>query len=508
MATRNEDPRALAGSIEQVRALRREILRREILHQRRIDLLATDVLGYELRPFHAAMLAFQEAAADIALQLAPRGYGKSTVLTIARAVYEILRNPNIRILIASNTQHQAEVFLREIKFHLALNEKVIDAFGRFQDEGKWDAREILVKPRRSSAKEATVTCVGVGGPVASRHYDLILADDLVDEENARTEGQREKVRTWYYKTLLPCLEPDGRLFIVGTRYHYLDLYGLLIKNELAGKHQVIRAIAEDGSTPWPEKFSLEWLEGRKRDMGSAIFATQYQNDVELMKGEIFREEWFRLYEEQPEWELFEHWIGCDPAATRADVLLSGKKAETDYWTIVVGARRKEKEAKGGFGREVYVREVWRERCTKQEYVDRLQAMHDRYRPRRVVVEDVAAQEYLAQDLEKLMRVKRLKRTKDKVSRAYDLQGYFENGQILFPAPHLQLDRAAYTALQDELILFPSADHDDLFDGLQTMVEGSFDRSCEVGVWFPSPAYEEYDPFPWATTRISVPWPWR
>ena len=141
MATRNDDPRALAGSIEQVRALRREILRREILQQRRIDLLATDVLGYELRPFHAAMLAFQEAAADIALQLAPRGYGKSTVLTIARAVYEVLRNPNIRILIASNTQHQAEVFLREIKFHLALNEKVIDAFGRFQDEGKWDARE-------------------------------------------------------------------------------------------------------------------------------------------------------------------------------------------------------------------------------------------------------------------------------------------------------------------------------------------------------------------------------
>jgi predicted phage terminase large subunit-like protein len=284
------------------------------------------------------------------------------------------------------------------------------------------------------------------------------------------------------------------------------LYGLLIKNELSGKHQVIRAIAADDSTPWPEKFSLEWLENRKQQMGSAIFATQYQNDVELMKGDIFREEWFRYYEEQQEWELFEHWIGCDPAATRADVLLSGRKAETDYWTIVVGARRKEKEAKGGFGREVYVREVWRGRCTKQEYVDRLQAMHDRYKPRRVIVEDVAAQEYLAQDLEKLMRIKRLKRTKDKVSRAYDLQGYLENGQILFPAPHLQLNRDAYTALQDELVLFPNADHDDLFDGLQTAVEGAFDRSGEMGVWFPTPAYEEEDdPHPWAHSRSTWPW---
>ncbi|MGQ0723262.1 MAG: phage terminase large subunit family protein [Candidatus Eiseniibacteriota bacterium] len=499
------DQQAVAESLAKLRSLRREVLRREVLDEGRIDLLATSILRYELRPFHAEMLAFQESTKDACLQLAPRGYGKSTILTIARAVFEILRNPNIRVLIASNTQLQAEVFLREIKFHLGVNERLIAAFGRYEDESKWDAREILVKPRTSSAKEATVTCVGVGGPVASRHYDLIIADDLVDEENARTEGQREKVRTWYYKTLLPCLEPEGRLFLVGTRYHYLDLYGHLIKNEFEERHQVIRAIDSDGATPWPEKFSIEWLEERRRQMGSAIFATQYQNDVELMKGDIFREAWFRYYEEQQEWELFEHWIGCDPAATKAEVVLSGRKAETDWWTIVVGARRKEEDASGGLGREVFIREVWRGRVAKQEYVNRLVAMNERYQPRRVIVEDVAAQEYLAQDLEKLMSVKRLKRTKDKVSRAYDLQGYFENGQILFPAPHLQLDREAYTALQDELILFPNADHDDLIDGLQTAVEGAFDRSGECGVWiFGADPVEEYDPYPWARHRITWP----
>jgi phage terminase large subunit-like protein len=121
---------------------------------------------------------------------------------------------------------------------------------------------------------------------------------------------------------------------------------------------------------------------------------------------------------------------------------------------VVGARRKEEGGDGGYGREVYVREVWRGRCTKQEYVDRLVAMNERYRPREVVVEAVAAQEYLAQDLEKLMRVHRLKRTNDKVSRAYALQAFFENSQILFPATHLQLNRDAFTALQEELVLFP------------------------------------------------------
>jgi predicted phage terminase large subunit-like protein len=260
--------------------------------------------------------------------------------------------------------------------------------------------------------------------------------------------------------------------MVGTRYHYLDLYGHLIKNELAEKHQVIRAIEADGSTPWPEKFSLEWLEERRRQMGSVIFASQFQNDADLMKGDIFREEWFRYYEKEPDWSRCDFWIGCDPAATKMDVVLSGRKATSDWWTIVVGAR--EKDGGGEYKREVYVVDIWRARCTKNEYLDRLRALNDRYRPLDVLIESVAAQEYLAQDAERYMPVHRVERTKDKVSRAYWLQSFFENGQILFPAKHRQANVDDWQALQDELILFPGADHDDLFDGLQTMVEGAME----------------------------------
>jgi predicted phage terminase large subunit-like protein len=470
----------LPDALTNLRALKREILRREVLDHGRIDILATDILGYQLRPFHREMLEFQSKVGDACLQLAPRGYGKSTILTILRAVFEVILNPNIRILIASNTQLQAEAFLREISFHLAFNERVISIFGRFEGEKKWDTREIVVATRTSPAKESTITCVGVGGPVASRHYDLIICDDVVDEESARTEMQREKVRTWYYKTLLPCLEPEGRIFLVGTRYHYLDLYGHLLKNELSGKHQIIRAIAPDGSTPWPEKFSLEALQQRKEQMGSVIFASQYQNDTELMKGEIFREEWFRFYEEEPDWAAMDFWIGCDPAATKADVLLTGRKAETDYWTIVVGARKK--DSQGEYERHVFVKELWRARCTKQEYVDELRRKVDRYQPQRVLIEAVAAQEYLAQDVEKFASVDRVDRTKDKVSRAYWLQAFFENAQVLFPAKHLQARPELWQALEEELILFPSAEHDDLFDGLETMMQGAIDNRPRFGIF--------------------------
>ncbi len=98
-----------------------------------------------------------------------------------------------------------------------------------------------------------------------------------------------------------------------------------------------------------------------------------------------------------------------------------------------------------------------------------------YKPARVVIETLTAQEYLAQDAEKHMPVRRVERTKDKIARAHWLQAFFENKQILFPVKNLTADFRIWQTLMDELLLFPQADHDDLFDGLQTMVDGAMTK---------------------------------
>ena len=68
-----------------------------------------------------------------------------------------------------------------------------------------------------------------------------------------------------------------------------------------------------------------------------------------------------------------------------------------------------------------------------------------------------------------------------------MQPFFENGQMLMPAKHLASDWPLVQALMDELVLFPSGEHDDLFDGLQTMVEGATST--------PTMRAERYAPFP-------------
>jgi predicted phage terminase large subunit-like protein len=453
-------------AVAMAQELRRRLVRQAVLRDGRLDVLAEHVLGYQVLPFHKRLLDFQTQAGDRALQLAPRGMGKSTMLTITRAVYEIVKNPDIRIIIASNTQIQAEVFLREIKHHLAQNERFIEHFGSYQSDDKWDAREIVVRQRTSGAKESTVTCLGVGGPGASRHYDLGLFDDLVDEENARTETQREYLRVWMKKTLTPTIEPEGRKFINGTRYHHLDLYGELMRDDYAGHSDVIDCFTDEDETEsqWPEKFPVSWLRTQREDLGTVIFNAQYRNNTDLMKGHIFKEEWFREYDVEPNWAEMLHFVGCDPAATKRAALSHADDGESDWWTIVVGACYAYEQDP-----RIYLREVWRDRCTKDAYLTKLKEFKDLYSPVAVGIEDTQAQEYLAQDAEEFMPVHRVPRSVDKVARAYWLQPKFENGLVCGPAPALQRHKT-WNALRDELLLFPKGKHDDLFDGLQTMVD--------------------------------------
>jgi len=46
--------------------------------------------------------------------------------------------------------------------------------------------------------------------------------------------------------------------------------------------------------------------------------------------------------------------------------------------------------------------------------------------------------------------------------------------------HLAADWEPWQALIDELLLFPEGEHDDLFDGLQSMVEGAMEDRAGWG----------------------------
>ncbi len=421
-----------------------KVARRHVRALARTDrsLFARMVLGTELQPFHRSWLSFQDSNPR-SLLMAPRGHGKTTVADVLFVLWRLLGNPNERVLIVSNTMNQARAFLREIAGQLE-REEVRDIWGDLRGS-RWTESEIELL-RSRIAKEPSITATGAGGAIISRHYDTIICDDIIDEENSMSATQREKTRVWFFKTLLPCLEPDGRIHVIGTRWHYGDLYGELMK--LGWATRIDRAVAHDGTALWPEKFSATLLTDLRRQAGDRIFNCQYQNDPSGYEGAIFKHRHMKYHEGDALPQGLKVFCAADLAISTAET--------ADYFALATVGLAPD-------GR-IFVLDCERARLSFHEQVQFIISRAALHKPIRIGVESVAYQRALAQELSRraALPVVELKGQKDKVTRAWKLAAHFEAGRIVLPR--------SCGELVEELERFPSGAHDDMVDALGYAVE--------------------------------------
>jgi len=196
------------------------------------------------------------------LVLAPTDSGKTTIFSIANPIHELCKDPDLRIIIATNSKHLAEGIASAIKWNFESNEMLIRLFGHLSGPGLWRQNEFKLK-RRLKSKDSSVYAVSVNSAVKGCRADKLVCDDLVDQKNSVTQEKREKVIEWFYDSLLPRLEPHGSTQAVGTVEHEDDLYNEIQKDN----YKVIRldGIADESKklTYWPEKFSWEFFENEK-----------------------------------------------------------------------------------------------------------------------------------------------------------------------------------------------------------------------------------------------------
>lgn len=422
-----------------------------------------------LQPLHASII-HNVSDNQASMDLAPRGHGKSTIGDVDFCITKVLRNPDIRIMIGSKTQTQASAFLKEIRTHFEQNVNLIRIFGDWKKsrDNVWNDKEFTVNRRTVIKKEATVSALGASGAVVSKHFDIIIGDDLVGFENARTEAQRKVLKEWFYSSLYPTLEPDGEIHILGTRYSPMDLYEDLIKSKNY-KINVQQAITvKDGQeySLWESKFSLEKLRSIREEAGLIIFNMQYQNNTELAKGKIFKYKYFKHFEEYdidydlnrvrvkvldsqgvPYWIPVRIYMGADLAISEDET------SNNDYFVLMVIGVDKNKN--------VYVLDYLKERLTFNAQLNAILDYGKNKFPmvERIGVETVQYQKSLAQEIRRLslLPVVNIQTSKDKVTRAMRRSALFENGKVWF--------RIGMDDLEECLLLFPEVDHDDLFDGL-------------------------------------------
>jgi len=467
---------SLIGSIQQIDTARKEYIKRLILEEDRLDVLMR-LVGYRSPSHQMALNAFFEGR-QFGIVLAPRGSGKSTSCNVCYAVMRALQNRDLRVLIASRTTEQAKAFLFEIKSVLK-NEALIEIFGETQGE-KWDETQADIAGRTKNTKEHTFTIAGADGAVVSKHFDLIIGDDIVEDKNSRTEGQRKQLLKFFYRSMLPTLRPDGEMRILGTRYHPEDLYGHLVNKDPLFRENwfVLPAVFDkntgetldliqddDGGFHAPPNatcydpvgYPMKKIVERRASMPLADFECQYQNRTTFMQGDFFKAEWFQHYSEEPKSLALEMglsiWMGVDLASSLQD-------SADEFAIVVIGVL--------GRMQECYVLDYISGRFTFNKQKAIMLEKYDYWNPAKTFVEANAYQAVLSSTtVEEFpdVRVVPIWTTKDKVTRARAMQLYYERRQM-----YHRSNRSA--KIEAELIGFPDLKLKDLVDALFFAINGA------------------------------------
>ena len=170
----------------------------------------------------------------IRLWLIPRGFFKTTTVTITQAIKLQLNTPSIRIAIVSAVLPNAKAMVTAIGFPYLANKRFRTFFPEFcpakplAPETKWTESQIEIPNRGGRpVMESTFEAFGADSTLTSKHFDHLIIDDLVTRENSTTRDQLDKAKD-FYRALFPLRDNPGTpIDVVGTRWDDYDLYGEL-----------------------------------------------------------------------------------------------------------------------------------------------------------------------------------------------------------------------------------------------------------------------------------------
>src|SRR3990167_3030380 len=207
----------------------------------------------------------------------PPQNGKSEIASINFPAWFFGRNPKKAIIASSYNADLAVNFGRKAR-NIVASPEYRNLFNVSLSEDSKAAGRWLTD------KGGEYTAVGIGGGTTGRRADVFIIDDPVkDKQEAESPVIQERNIGWYRSVAKTRLSPTGAIVIIQTRWHDLDLAGQILASEDGWDVVSLPAIAEHdeecrivGEALWPQRYSLEWLQAQKKDIGTELFSALYQ----------------------------------------------------------------------------------------------------------------------------------------------------------------------------------------------------------------------------------------
>lgn len=412
---------------------------------------------------------------------APRGHAKSTAITLGYGLATLLFRERKFMLLVSDTEAQASLFLGNIKNALQGNEQLIELFGLKRNEKglvqfiKDSETDIVVEFNdghrfRIIAKGSEQKLRGLLWN--NSRPDIIIGDDMENDELVMNKERREKFKKWFKNALLPCRSDKGIIRLVGTILHMDSMLENLMPKPY-DKQTIVEPLKQSSSrrgmwtavkyhahTPnydqllWPQKKSVDEFRmlytEAVRDGTQDGYSQEYLNIPIDESSTYFRRSDFLPLRDEDFKKPVRYYI-------TADLAISDKET-ADYSVFVVGAIDDDKR--------IQIRNVIRERLDGREIVDCILALQKLYNPEAIGIEEMQ----VSRAIGPFLREEMIKHNnyityyplkhggKDKITRARSIQARMR-------AQGCKFDKAAdwYQIFEDELMRFPRDKHDDQVD---------------------------------------------
>lgn len=217
--------------------------------------------------------------------------GKTSAVSIGRVLFELARNPNLRVLIVSATVGFAKKIVGSIAQYIEHSQELHELFPNLVKGKLWTQTELTVE-RKGTLKDPSVRAVGVGTKgVTGARCDLLILDDVLSQDNTRTPEQRDAIWKWLRRTLLSRLTAQARVICVGTAWTQGDIYHRLVKQKWASRKFPV--VGPDGLPTWPERWSLARIKAKEEELGPVEAQRQlYCNPQDESAGQV-KEEWIQ-----------------------------------------------------------------------------------------------------------------------------------------------------------------------------------------------------------------------
>lgn len=413
---------------------------------------------------------------------APRRHAKSTAITLSYTLASVLFRQSKFVVIVSDSEYQAGMFLGQIKTALAENQSIIDLFHIKKNEKgevifiKETETDIIVETEdghkfRIIAKGSEQKLRGLLWN--GQRPDLMVLDDMESDEQVMNKERRLKFRKWFYGALIPALSEHGKIRYVGTILHQDSMLENLMPKEFGpytireelktyatkylGLWQSVKYKAHNSDFSeilWPDMWSKETLQSMREDYLQRGLPEQYSQEflnipIDESTAYFKRSDFIAEHADDKK-KTLNYYISGDFAIT--------DKERSDYTVFVIGGMDE-----AGY---LHIKNVIRARMDGQEIVNTMIGLQKVYQPLAFGIEETQITKAIGPYLNKAMvetgtylnLIKMNPHKTDKQARAQSIRARMRAGGVKF-------DKSAdwYPNFEDELLSFPRSRHDDQVD---------------------------------------------